>query len=140
MDHIWLQSKLRWGPNMIAILITNGTKYDCNDNHNGDHIWLQSVPIKTKKTAIMFTWLKHEFRDCNHIWSLMERIAIIYGVNCDNCIHIWFSLWSRLQSYLVPRITIDAAIFGPLHKNYCNHIWSSPIFDPKFWPKYTRPK
>ena len=27
---------------MIAILVKKVTKYDCNDDHNGDLIWLQS--------------------------------------------------------------------------------------------------
>ena len=32
-----------------------------------------------------------------------------------------------LQSYMVPNIKIIAIIYGPLHKNHCNHIWSGPI-------------
>ena len=27
---------------MLAILIQKGTKYACNDNNNGDLIWMQS--------------------------------------------------------------------------------------------------
>ena len=32
----------RLGSNMLAILVTKGTKYDCNDDKNGDLIWMQS--------------------------------------------------------------------------------------------------
>ena len=52
-DHIWLQSKLRRGPNMIATLDTKGTKYDCNFSSWTDHIWLQFFSKRTKY-------------DCNH--------------------------------------------------------------------------
>ena len=41
---------------------------------------------------------------------------------------IWSSLLRRLQPYLNPIITIIASIFGPNHKNYCNHMWSIPIW------------
>ena len=36
-------------------------------------------------------------------------------------------MWPRLQLYLVLIITFVADIFGPHHKNYYNHKWSSPI-------------
>ena len=34
-----------------------------------------------------------------------------------------------MQSYLVPIITVIAIIFGPYHKNDCNHKWSTPILE-----------
>ena len=32
-----------WGPNMIAMTVTIGTEYDCNDGNDTDQIWLQSL-------------------------------------------------------------------------------------------------
>ena len=34
MDYVWLQELLLWGPNMLAILVTNGTMHACNHNNN----------------------------------------------------------------------------------------------------------
>ena len=33
---------------MIAMIFIIGDKYDCNDDHNGDLICLQSLPIGTE--------------------------------------------------------------------------------------------
>ena len=43
---------------------------------------------------------------------------------------IFSSFLPRLQAYLVPIISLIARIFGPCHKNYCNHMWSIPIVLP----------
>ena len=40
---------------MLAILVQQGTKYDCNDNNNGDLIWMQSrFPRRLNMLAILF--------------------------------------------------------------------------------------
>ena len=63
-------------------------------------------------------------------WRLQSyevRIKIDCIWNWD-CIHIRSTLWSSLQSHLVPIVIKIAIIFGSHHNNYCNHKWFDPIF------------
>ena len=83
-DHIWLQSKLPWGPYMIAILVTIGTKYDCNHQFKADHIndlWLQPFQIGTNYC-------------CNRNFAILELMIITWQIKkikvlaakfCNDC-------------------------------------------------------
>ena len=94
-----------------------GPNYACNLKSESDYIWLQSLSRGTKyacnhqnfvfarfvQKIIVRMRLWDNFWHCKHIWSLLKNIASISGFN---------------------RFFI-ASIF--CHKNYCNHMWPSPI-------------
>ena len=94
------------GPHIIAIFFMKltiyvcnqsfdenkiGTKYDFNPKFKIDHILLQFVSIRNKYDCNLEFLIvlkscdfdsgrisfKHNFYNCNHIWSLFARIAII---------------------------------------------------------------
>ena len=114
---------------MIAILIPNRTIYDCNLDQLGPNMIAMST-IVLESPDYDFGWITWEqiFDHCNHIWSFLKKIAIIYGpLSISDCNHIESLLWPRLQSYLVLTATLIAIILGPFHKNYCNHKWSNTI-------------
>ena len=140
----------RVGPNMVAIIIMTETKYACNERNDKDQIrlqsrlarWLNMLAISLKGTQYAFnhqnfifarfgqnsvTWLWDNFWYCRHMWSVFKDIAII----CDpirswDCIHIELLSWPTLQSYFFQFVMKIVIIFGPLHQNYCNNMWSSP--------------
>ena len=149
-DQIWLQWWTKWGPNMNAIFITKGTKCDCNLKYETDHKCLQSYSIGTKYTSnienlFSRNWSRNQSRA--RASRTISVIASIFGPfwiglqlymvrfvleiasilcllwNWDR-IHIMYPLLFSLQAYLVPVWTTIASIFGPHHKNYCNHKWS----------------
>ena len=89
---------------MTAMMIKIRTWYECFLKK--DQIWLQCWnSSKTHVTMISgrISW-KWIYDDCNHIWSFFKK-----------------------HSYHVLILIIIAIIFGPIHKNYCNHKWSNPI-------------
>ena len=55
---------------------------------------------------------------------LLQSYLVPIKTDCD---HIRSVSDSRLHVYLVPSVTKIVIIFGAVHKNYCNHKWSSPI-------------
>ena len=128
-DNIWLQWFLWWGPNMIAITVTLRTKYncnlgqksdDCNNDHNGDQIWLQ--PRKSSLSHVIMTWLW-----TNLVKTMYRRLQSYLVLFEKNCNHIWSILGLRLQSYLVPFLIINAFILRRFWFQDCNHIWSSSL-------------
>ena len=123
---------------MMAMLVTKGTKYDCNQKAETDHIRLQFFRIRTKYdchlrnrarvTRLLF--LNESLQNkismiavifgpyLKRLQSYMVRfgflIAIILSSFRDQlCQHIWSLLRSRLQSYLVHIGKIVAFISGP---------------------------
>ena len=104
---------------MIATLVRKGTKYDCNLNSESDHIWLESLLIRTKYDCnvencprVTLLWFLNESRE-----NKFSIIAIIFGP---------FS--KRLQSYMVRFELVITNIFGPFCGQGCNHIWSKSYF------------
>ena len=64
---------------MSAILITKGSKYECN-------LFWQVKNMNAIRSA------QRDFRDYTHIVSLPEKIALIVGPFCNqDCTHIWTS-------------------------------------------------
>ena len=136
--HIWLQSWFCKGPFMTAILVLFRSKYDCNPDNKGVQIWLQSYLLGNKYDCnnwnVHFDEIRPEmrvrnaqrdFRDCTHICSLTDMIAVIFGPLCyQDCSHIWTSTKPRLQSYMDPSKTKIAVIFGPQQNQDCTHIWT----------------
>ena len=123
---------------MIAIIFTMGTKYDCNLDHENDHLWLQSWSRKWPNmiAMIMTKWTQYEYNlyktgtmyDCNvgirpevtWLWFLDEShenkfsiIAIIFG-----------PFWKILQSYMVRYGVEIAFILGPHYRHHRNYTWS----------------
>ena len=95
-DLIWLQSSSQKGPNTIAISVSNRTIYDCN--------LVQKRPYMIAMIEILFSRdSSSDSRQCNHIWSLLKQISILYG-----------QLWIPL-----------AIIFSRFFDQDCNHIWST---------------
>ena len=97
----YLQSWLQWGPYMLANSIIAGTKYLCNVESNTDHLCLQFPSTGTKyacnngnRPRRTWLWFLDEsiLNVCNHIWSLLEKIASIYGSFWNwYCRDIWSS-------------------------------------------------
>ena len=93
---------------MIAFIFVMGTKYDCNDDHNGN---LNAI-LKIKRTIPIY--------DCNLFQRGPNMIAISKIVPGSRTYHFWPILaktncWC-LQSYLVP------------FERDCNYIWSDSQF------------
>ena len=119
---------------MIAINLMMRTKYDCNENYNGDQIWLQSWSQKGPNMNAISV-LKGTRYDCNLIQKAPNMIAmskivvtIIFGRISRKEISIIAAIFGpfskRLQSYLV-RIEVEIAfILGPHRDHHCNHISS----------------
>ena len=127
------------------MLITKGTRYDCNLGHEEDLIWLQSWAQKGLDMIAMSV-LNRTTYDCNLCQKGHNMIAIIENLfwrdSSRNHSHVtpgrfstlqFCPFWKRLQSYLVPFLVNIEIIFGPYHKNYCNHKWSTPITIGNIW-------
>ena len=104
---------------MIAILVTEGTKNDCNQKSKTDHIWLQSVSKGTKY-------------DCN----VEHRLCYIVLESRDYC---WTNLaetnfrWlqsylspftPKMQSYFVRMVTLIAMIYESYNMIPCIKIYA----------------
>ena len=104
------------GTNMIAMIMTMGTQYDCNLSSESDHIWLQSLSKGAKYDCNV-----GNHRGITSLWFLdrprekkFSMIAVIFG-----------PFWKTLKSCMV-RLGIEIAfILGPHFDHRCNHIWSS---------------
>ena len=124
---LWVQYLTCLGPNMTAILVLVGSKYVCNPDYKRVQIWLQSfllgnkyecnnwnVPLDEIRPEMRVRSTQRDFRNCSHICSLTEMIAVIFGPFWNqDCTHIWTSTWLRLQSYLDLFKTEIALIIGP---------------------------
>ena len=107
--------RYRAWPLMIAIKNTVRTKYGCNHKSKAEHIWFQSVSIRTKHDSKVESW-----PGVTWLWFLNEShenkfsiIAIIFG-----------PYLKELQSYMVRFELVIAIIFSPYCDEDCNHIWS----------------
>ena len=60
---------------MIAMLITKGTKYDCNLGHEADPIWLQAWSQKGLDMIAMLVKKGTKY-DCNHFQKGPNMIAM----------------------------------------------------------------
>ena len=119
MKHLWLRQFLLWGPDIIAMKVTKGTKYDCNFGRQTNQIWVQSLQWGTNMKFIL--WMQsqlpigsymiamiknlfprdssrnhshvtlHELQYCNHIKSQLGKIAITIRNWHSN--HIWSSFY-----------------------------------------------
>ena len=103
---------------MPAILIIKWTKYACNLFEYGPNMLAMSkIFLKWRDYYFWMNLAKTNFRWLQAYLVRIER----------DCRHISSSWLSRLQAYVVPFVTKIASIFGPHHKNDCNHMWSTPI-------------
>ena len=114
---------------MIAILVKKVTKYDCNDDHNGDLIWLQSK-FQKGLNMIAIQVFKRTIYDCNP-FQYRPNMAAIFKIVLDprdyyarrisrkeisnDCSHI---------RSIFERITF---VYGSFENRDCNHI-SSPFW------------
>ena len=108
---------------MIAISLPDRTINDCNlVSKRPNMIAIIENLISRDSSINSHVTLQDEFRHCNHIWPLLKQIAIIYGPY--NMVRFGFPI----AIIFSPFMTKIAIIFGPHHKNYCNNMWSGPIY------------
>ena len=105
---------------MIAILATKGTTYDCNLISESDfsHVTLERFP---RLQSYLVPLEKH----CHHIFTIRFGFMVA----------IIFSPLTKVTkiAYMVLMVTLIAIIYGPFHKNYCNHMRSGPIKPLDYW-------
>ena len=149
-----------------------GNKYACNERNDWDHISLQSwspkgIYLQSHSIGNKFSWNHWEFfssdssknhshvtlglfRNCTHIWSLLNEVATCINCKiliafmiasllspfCDqDCDHIWYLPLLWLQVYLVRFIKIIAIISGPAL--YCS-VTTEPFASPDQYDGYEK--
>ena len=125
-----MQSWSQKGLNMNAIMIMKGTKYDSNLSLKTDHI----------SYMMYHTYIIYDSNPFKKGLTMIAIIEILFSRDLSrNHSHVTRKRILKLQSYtvrfrieiayIIPRSSffIIAIIYGPSHKNYCNHKWPSPI-------------
>jgi len=104
---------------MIAIIFIMGIKYNCNLSNKRPNMIAIAIPNRT-------------IYDCNLFQKRSNMIAIIENLfqrdSSRNHNDVTLEQFSTLQSYLVLFVGKIAITPGPHDENYCNYMWSIPIF------------